>query len=165
MEFKEDYYLSKLPKEGMSANGIYFIKGYWDRIWKVFVRNVKNTRWKKIGESMDLTGVAGMSGDVGYEINGETLSLKAIRGTTVTADVDIQYEYVDKGEIDCSSNPNYPVAEMGDYYEVSESGKIGGENGNSVAQGKFIVCINDSDGGTKEEAENDFQIEDSDPTA
>lgn len=45
-----------------------------------------------------------------------------------------------QGAIDCSANPNYPLAEKGDAYRVSVAGKIGGVSGPSVDVGDTIVC-------------------------
>jgi len=53
------------------------------------------------------------------------------------------------GELDCSTNPNYPVGLKGDSYFVSVSGKIGGLNGKDVSLGDLIVCKNNNSGGTE----------------
>lgn len=49
-----------------------------------------------------------------------------------------------KGVIDCSTNPNYPAANAGDFYKVSVSGKIGGASGLSVIAGDNLICFVDS---------------------
>lgn len=47
-----------------------------------------------------------------------------------------------KGLLDCSTNPNYPVGAVGDYYYVSVAGKIGGlANGVDVRPFDKIQCI------------------------
>ena len=49
-----------------------------------------------------------------------------------------------KGAIDCSSNPNYPVANAGYVYIVSVAGKIGGASGVVVVVGDMAICKTDS---------------------
>ncbi len=48
------------------------------------------------------------------------------------------------GNIDCSTNPNYPAADNGHTYKVSVAGKIGGAAGPDVNAGDLIVCQVDS---------------------
>jgi hypothetical protein len=45
-----------------------------------------------------------------------------------------------KGSIDCSTNPNYPAATVGDLYVVSVAGKIGGASGVNVEAGDTLYC-------------------------
>ena len=45
-----------------------------------------------------------------------------------------------KGQIDCSTNPNYPVANAGWVYIVSSTGKIGGPSGLDVQTDGFLIC-------------------------
>lgn len=45
-----------------------------------------------------------------------------------------------KGVIDCSANPNYPAATVGDVYVVSVAGKIGGASGLAVEAGDTLIC-------------------------
>jgi len=54
-----------------------------------------------------------------------------------------------KGNIDCSTNPNYPAALKGDAYAVSGAGKIGGASGVAVDVGDVIVASADNAGGTQ----------------
>lgn len=166
MSFLQDFYLSALPKEGIVKDGIYFIKGYWDSTFKIFVRNEANTRWKKLGETSDITNIAGKVGKYAFTLDeGEsTVTVTNVSGHTLEGALDIVYELVNKGEIDCSSNPNYPAAEMGDYYEVSGTGKIGGASGDEVTVGEFIICIADTAGGTKAVAGAAFEISETDPS-
>jgi hypothetical protein len=49
-----------------------------------------------------------------------------------------------KGEIDCSTNPNYPAADIGHSYKISVAGKIGGALGLNVLTGDLIICLVDS---------------------
>ena len=54
-----------------------------------------------------------------------------------------------KGNIDASSNPNYPAASKGDAYFVSVAGKVGGGSGTIVAVGDLVVAKLDNAGGTQ----------------
>ena len=54
-----------------------------------------------------------------------------------------------KGSTDCSANPNYPAAAVGDAYVVSVAGKIGGASGKSVDVGDVYVAKNLNSGGTE----------------
>ncbi|HMT30414.1 MAG TPA: hypothetical protein PKD91_14160 [Bacteroidia bacterium] len=51
------------------------------------------------------------------------------------------------GPIDCSENPDYPAGNVGDTYEVTVAGKIGGADGKEVAPWDEIVCRQMSEGG------------------
>lgn len=57
-----------------------------------------------------------------------------------------------KGEIDCHLNPLYPAADQGHVYQVSASGKIGGESGLNVDNGDVLICVSD---GTPEGTQGD----------
>lgn len=63
-----------------------------------------------------------------------------------------------KGTIDCSTNPNYPAATVGDVYVVSVAGKIGGASGVNVEAGDTVYCITDNAGGTQASVGADFSI-------
>ena len=52
-----------------------------------------------------------------------------------------------KGALDCSLSPDYPAAVVGDQYNVSVAGLIGGASGKIVAVGDLIECIVVSAGG------------------
>jgi len=54
-----------------------------------------------------------------------------------------------KGPLDCSANPNYPVALNGDSYRCSVAGKIGGASGIVVEVADLIMCVADNAGGTQ----------------
>src|SRR3990167_7001481 len=56
-----------------------------------------------------------------------------------------------KGNINCSTNPNYPAALKGDTYAVSVAGKIGGASGVNVDVGDMVVASADNAGGTQAE--------------
>lgn len=49
-----------------------------------------------------------------------------------------------KGEIDASSNPNYPAADKGDMWIISEAGRIGGSSGMQVDVGNTLICKEDN---------------------
>jgi hypothetical protein len=46
-----------------------------------------------------------------------------------------------KGGIDCSANPNYPAATVGDFYRVTVAGMIGGASGIVVSVGDELHCF------------------------
>ncbi len=63
-----------------------------------------------------------------------------------------------QGNIDCSTNPNYPAASEGDTYYVSVAGKIGGGSGINVAVGDAVVAKADNAGGTQAAVGTDWFI-------
>jgi hypothetical protein len=54
-----------------------------------------------------------------------------------------------KGNIDASTNPNYPAASKGDVYVISVAGKVGGASGTSVDVGDVVIAKADNAGGTE----------------
>jgi hypothetical protein len=54
-----------------------------------------------------------------------------------------------KGNIDASTNPNYPAGSTGDLYYATVAGKVGGASGKSVDIGDAVVCKADNAGGTE----------------
>lgn len=54
-----------------------------------------------------------------------------------------------KGFIDASTNPNYPAADIGDQYEISVKGKIGGVAGTPVEVGDLIEANVDTVAGNQ----------------
>jgi len=54
-----------------------------------------------------------------------------------------------KGPLNCSANPNYPVALNGDFYRCSVAGKVGGASGVVVEVADLIMCVADNAGGTQ----------------
>ena len=51
--------------------------------------------------------------------------------------------------VNCSANPNYPEALVGDQYIVSVAGLIGGASGKAVFVGDMVYCIVDNAGGAE----------------
>lgn len=51
--------------------------------------------------------------------------------------------------VDCSANPNYQEALVGDQYTVTVAGKIGGASGKAVSVGDLVYCISDNAGGNE----------------
>jgi len=52
-----------------------------------------------------------------------------------------------KGIIDCSTNPNFPSATVGDIYKVSKSGLIGGVSGAVVTANDSLYCNTSTESG------------------
>ncbi len=52
-------------------------------------------------------------------------------------------------DIDCSGNPNYPAAVLGEAYRVSVAGKVGGASGVAVDVGDLVIASADNAGGTQ----------------
>lgn len=63
-----------------------------------------------------------------------------------------------QGAIDCSANPNYPVAASGDIYYVSAGGRIGGGSGPLVNTGDMVIALVDSVGGDEASVGADWLI-------
>ena len=51
--------------------------------------------------------------------------------------------------VDCSANPNYPKALVGDQYIVTVAGIIGGGSGKAVSVGDLVYCVAPNAGGTE----------------
>lgn len=62
------------------------------------------------------------------------------------------------GNIDASTNPNYPAALQGDAYYVSVAGKVGGVNGSEVEVGDFVYARADNPGGDQATVGNSWGI-------
>lgn len=63
-----------------------------------------------------------------------------------------------RGEIDCSSNPNYPASNAGDRWEVTAAGRIGGASGIVVQIWDEIVCKADSAAGDQDAVGENFYV-------
>lgn len=74
----------------------------------------------------------------------DSLAIKTYTDGIVAANNALTY----KNDINCSTNPNYPAASVGDLYIVSSAGKIGGASGVDVEVGDWIVCKAANAGGT-----------------
>jgi hypothetical protein len=70
----------------------------------------------------------------------------------------IQPDDLYQGTIDCSTNPNYPIATKNMYWIVSVAGKIGGSSGIDVEVGDNIICTITNGGGTHAHVGADFFI-------
>lgn len=64
-----------------------------------------------------------------------------------------------RGNIDASSNPNYPAGVIGNTYNISVAGKIGGASGIDVTVGDLIIAIEDNAGGTQAAVGSDWVIQ------
>jgi len=60
--------------------------------------------------------------------------------------------------LDCSTNPNFPEAEAGQYLTVGVSGRLGGEEGPAVAVGDVVICQEDSAEGDHETVGENWSI-------
>jgi hypothetical protein len=49
-----------------------------------------------------------------------------------------------KGAIDASVNPDYPAADAGDTWKISDAGRVGGASGTKVGVGDILICIEDN---------------------
>ncbi len=63
-----------------------------------------------------------------------------------------------KGNIDASSNPNYPASTVGDVYRITVAGKIGGASGVNVEQFDQVLCIATTPSGDQSTVGANFNI-------
>ena len=63
-----------------------------------------------------------------------------------------------RGDIDCSTNPNYPASNKGDRWEVTVAGKIGGALGIDVQLYDEIVCKTTTVGGDQASVGSNFYV-------
>jgi hypothetical protein len=63
-----------------------------------------------------------------------------------------------KGNIDASSNPNYPASTVGDVYRINVAGKIGGASGVNVEQFDQVLCISTTPSGNQATVGANFNI-------
>jgi hypothetical protein len=61
--------------------------------------------------------------------------------TTIAGVIDLQ------GDLDASTNPNYPAATKGHAYVITVAGKVGGASGKAVNVGDLVVAKADNAGG------------------
>jgi hypothetical protein len=114
----------------------------------------------KISATLDQIPVAVASVDLNSQkiINLATPTSSADAATKGYVDTAVTGLLDYKGVIDCSANPNYPAALVGDFYVVSVAGKIGGASGVAVEPGDSIICKVDNAGGTQASVGADFNI-------
>lgn len=60
--------------------------------------------------------------------------------------------------LDCSGNPNYSEALVGDQYIVSVEGYVGGASGKAVYLGDMVYCIEDNAGGDEASVGSKWQV-------
>jgi hypothetical protein len=96
-------------------------------------------RWKDLylsGDSIYFNGIV-------LKEENNKLALYESDGVTPTEIVSLN-NLLYKGNINASSNPNYPQAVAGNMYTVTVSGKIGGSSGANVQAGDILFCNTDS---------------------
>jgi hypothetical protein len=87
--------------------------------------------------NLHLSGDSIYLGGIILKENNNKLELLLSDGVTPAAIGGTNLSY--KGNIDASTDPNYPSARIGDSYRISVAGKIGGSLGKSVDIGDMIV--------------------------
>jgi len=60
--------------------------------------------------------------------------------------------------VDCSANPNYPEALVGDQYIVTVAGIIGGGSGKTVSVGDLVYCVAPNAGGAEASAGTSWKV-------
>lgn len=108
--------------------------------------NAEANTVSNLATSMFAATVVDTDGTLSANSDSRLASQKAIRTYVDTAVVGLLDP---KGVIDCSAEPNYPVALKGDTYVVSVAGKIGGASGPAVEVGDFVWAMADNAGGTQ----------------
>lgn len=88
--------------------------------------------------------------------NNSTIATTAYADSAVASA--ISSVFIFKGVIDCSANPNYPAAAIGDTYRISVAGKIGGASGVDVVVNDTVYCWVTNGGGTQAAVGADFVI-------
>jgi len=105
---------------------------------------------------------ASLSGDINANTN-TIINLKdAINSqepiTKIQFDTYVSSVGGQRGDIDCSLNPNYPASNKGDRWEVTVAGLIGGASGITVQVYDEIVCKTTSVAGTQAAVGVNFYI-------
>lgn len=101
---------------------------------------------KMILESAALTGTPSTTTASGSDNSTRVASTAQVQAAIALSMTNVQKLM---GNLDCSSNPNYPSASVGHLYYCSVAGKVGGASGKSVDVGDAIVCKTDNAGGTE----------------
>ncbi len=119
------------------------------------------TDWNTVADQLNLLGT---SSTLNFDTDG-TLAAdsdlllatqKAVKTYIDTHAVTDALRY--KGVIDCSGNPNYPSAIVGDTYKISVAGKLGGASGAVVEVNDLVICSVANAGGTQASVGADFDI-------
>lgn len=119
----------------------------------------------KLASTVTLAAIATANASV-TDITASSQKITNLATPTVSTDAATK-GYVDnavtglleyKGVIDCSGNPNYPAAEVGDFYVVSVAGFIGGASGLAAEVGDSIICNTANAGGTQAAVGADFNV-------
>lgn len=123
---------------------------------QVGLANVTNhAQMKKIASSSDnnIPQWNGTTGDLlkdGLRLDTSTLSDESDKLATsqviknyVDALLGANNAMVYKGKINASTNPDYPAADAGWTYKISDPGRIGGSSGPKVEQGDMLICLED----------------------
>lgn len=56
-----------------------------------------------------------------------------------------------RGALNCYASPLYPKAAQGDFWRVSKGGNVGGESGDVVTEGQYLLAIANAEAGTATE--------------
>jgi hypothetical protein len=76
--------------------------------------------------------------------NSTKVATTAYVRATISAQLASNDAMIYKGGINASTNPNYPAANAGDFYKITNTGKIGGASGPNVEVGDSLICGTDS---------------------
>lgn len=107
-----------------------------------------NINLGQVGRSVSVSGdfsVNGLASGLTPSVGDNTTNF----ATTAFVQAALVTIWKNKGDLDCSGNPNYPPGLIGDTYRVSVAGKIGGASGASVDAGDVVSCKADNAGGTQ----------------
>lgn len=110
--------------------------------------------YEDIFQSYNTTGRDALTPTAGLIIyNTTTASFEAYNGSTW-----VNVSHKQNFTINCSGNPDYPAAVVGDMYLVSVAGKIGGSSGITVRKGDMVWCTAKNEGGNQATVGTSWQI-------
>lgn len=113
------------------------------------------------GEDVALGSASGLITDTdGTLAANSDLRVATQKATKTYVDTSVQGLMEFQGEIDCSSQPNYPAAFAGDFYRVEDTGegRIGGASGKIVKGGNLIIATVDNAGGDEAAVGDDWFV-------